>query len=365
MILLFNIFSAFNLGSGLKKAMEANNEKLRHAKIQLTVIKNSKCADCFDASAVVKYITSGKLNVTAQKTLEFDSSGGRALLGKYKISKVPAIIVTGELDKSGLQGQDFDKNQDALVMSKITPPYTNAANGNIEGRVVLFSLKDGSCVKCNDMELLISQIKASGISVSVQKNITSGSDEGKALIAKYKLDFAPALILSKDAAVYDIIQKVWPHIGSKETDGSYVLRTVYPPFVNLTTSKLRGLVVATYLTDKSCSECYDVNIHKQIIASPQTFAIRLDNEETFDASDAKGRELIDKYNITQIPAVILSDEVQAYPSSVGLKQFFSVEKDGSYVFRKPSVLGVYKDLTTNKVVKPQQQAQQQAQDQTV
>ena len=357
-ILLINIFYTFSLSSSLKKNIELNNEKSRPARIELTVIKNSKCADCFDTLPIVSHIKTGKVNITNQKTLEFDSSEGKALIIKYGIAKVPSIIITGEIDKSGFQGQGFDKKQDALVLSLVNPPYTDVATGKIEGRVTLYNLKDDSCDKCSDLDPLISQIKSSGVSFSAQKNVSSGSDEGKALIAKYKLDFVPALILSKDAAAYDIIQKVWPQIGSKETDGSYVLRTAYPPFINLTTGKLRGPVSIIYLTDKSCSDCYNVNLHKQILTGPG-FAMKLDKEETIDVSDGRGNELLAKYNITQVPTVILSDEAQVYPSSFSLKQFFSVEKDGSYIFRKLGVLGPYKDLIINQVVRPQQQSQGQ------
>ena len=74
-----------------------------------------------------------------------------------------------------------------------------------------------------------------------------------------------------------------------------------------------------------------------------------------DLSSDKGKELVQKYSIEKVPTVILSDEVRVYPSSTGLGQFFSLEKDGSYVFRQLDVVGAYKDLATNSIVKPQQQ----------
>ena len=98
-------------------------------------------------------------------------------------------------------------------------------------------------------------------------------------------------------------------------------------------------------------------MHNQILTSPQTFAIKLDKETSVDAGDAAGKQLIAKYNITQVPTVILSSEVSAYPASQALKQFFSIESDGSYIFRKLSVVGVYRNLATNQIIKPQSQKQ--------
>lgn len=133
---------------------------------------------------------------------------------------------------------------------------------------------------------------------------------------------------------------------------------VFPPFLNLTTGKLKGLVNVVYLTDGSCAECYNVSQHKEVLTNPEGFDITLDKEESYDISDAKGKELIAKYNVTKVPMVILSDEVSVYPSSLALKQFFSVEKDGSFVFRTAEAVGTYKDLTTNQVVKAQQTEEQ-------
>ena len=356
-VLLFNIFLTFGLNKEMKNKSADLQEKLKPGNIEITTIKNSKCRDCSDVAAVINGIKNSKLNITKETTLEFDSKEAKSLISKYKIEKIPAVILTGEIDKVSIQG--LEKKDDALLLSNILPPYTNAVTGKVEGKVTIYILKDASCVKCNNLDVLIAQIRSSGIKIYSQKNFTKDSPEGQEMIKKYKIDFVPSLVLSEEAGVYGIIQNAWAQIGTKENDGNYVLRAVYPPYINLTTGELKGLVKITYLTDKSCAECYNVSIHEQILASPQSFAIKLDKKELYDISDAKGKELIAKYNITSVPTVILSKEVMAYPIYPALKQFFTVADDSSFVFRAPQVLGTYKDLSTDKVVKQQQQSQQQ------
>ena len=357
-ILLINLYLTFTLNQDLKKNAESLKEKSKPANIQLSVIKNSKCSDCFDIDPVINYIKTQKVNVTSEKILEFDSTEGKQLISDYKIEKIPTVIVTGETGKFAIQG--LEKKGNAIVLKTVNPPYSNATNGKIFGRVTLYRIYDPTCEKCNDMSFLINQFKLF-IDIIEQKNITSSSNEGKNLISKYKLSFVPVIILSKDAGAYDIIKKAWSQIGKVESDGSYVLSLVYPPFINLTTNELKGVVNVIYLADKECTECYNVNLHRSILTSPSSFGMKLDKEETIDISDAKGKELLLKYNITQVPTIILSRGVTDYPSSIGLKQFFSMEKDGSYIFRKLSVVGTYKDLATNTVVKPQTNQGQQAQ----
>ena len=302
---------------------------------------------------VIDYIKAQKVQVASEKNLEFDSAEGKQIIAKYNLDKIPNVVVTGEIDKANLQG--FEKKDGALLFTQPPPPYTNATSGEIIGRVTLTSISDSTCTKCDNITSLVNQMKSAGIKVAIQKSIDSNSNEGKGLISKYHLEFVPTIILSKDAQAYPIINQAWIQLGTKESDGSYVLRTVYPPYINLSTGKLNGLVDITYLTDESCTECYNVSIHNQILTSPQTFAIKLDKEMTVDVSDAEGKLLIAKYNITQVPTVIVSSEVGVYPSSQALKEFFSVEKDGAYIFRKPAVVGAYMDLETNRLVKPQQQ----------
>ncbi len=347
-ILIFNIAVTISIDNNLKKSAEEIKEKSRPGKIELAVIKNSKCSDCFDIAPVLSSIRKSKANITKETTLEFGTPQSREILSKYKIQKVPAVIVTGEIEKVSLNG--MEKRDDALVLSGVNPPYTNASNGRIEGHVSLIKLVSPDCEQCSDLLSLSTQIKQSGVKISAEAGVTTDSREGKELIEKYKIGFVPTMIFSGDLKAYPIIDKAWQQVGTRESDGSYVLRLASPPFINLTDSELKGLVEMTYLLDESCPQCFNASIYRKVLEDPKGFGVSFEKEEILDIRDARAKELIAKYNITQVPTVILSEEINVYPSRQSLKQFFSVEKDGSYVFRKVSVLGNYKDLMSNKVV---------------
>ena len=357
LVLVYSIIQTFSINSAIRDKSAKAAELANPAKVELAVIKDSKCKDCFDVAQIVSYIKKAKVEITSEKNYEFDSTDGKQIIAKYNLDKVPTIVITGEIDKANIQG--FEKKNNALVFTQVPAPYANPSTGEIKGRISVINLIDTTCDKCGNISGLVNQMKASGIKIVEQKNISSSSDEGKALISKYNLDFVPTIMLSKDAEAYPIVNQAWKQLGTKESDGSYVLRTVYPPFINLTTGKLSGLVDIIYLTDKSCTECYDVSVHRQILTSPQTFSIKLGKETTLDFSEDNGKELIAKYNITGVPTIILSSEANVYPASQALNQFFSIEKDGSYVFRQLAAVGAYKELATNQVVKPQQKTQGQ------
>ena len=168
-VLILNMFLAYNLNKDIKKSSEAALEKLKPAKIELALIKNSRCSDCFDISSIASHLKNANANVTKEITLEFTSKEAKELIKKYGIEKVIVVVFKGEIERVSIQG--LEKNGDALLLSGINPPYTNAANGKIEGRVVLYHLKDSACGKCSDLNILISQIKAAGVRISDEKII--------------------------------------------------------------------------------------------------------------------------------------------------------------------------------------------------
>ena len=231
---------------------------------------------------------------------------------------------------------------------KQTPPYTDAVSGKIKGIVSLIHLKDNNCDKCTELTVLIDGLKQD-VKITDEKIIDISSSKGKELIAKYEIKQVPTLILSDDISFYTTISETWDQVGTIEDDGSYVVRDINPPFIDTSTNKITGLVDLILLTDEGCVECYDVEIHKPIL---ERFGVIVDNEETVDIGDNKGKALVKKYDIKSVPTIILSEDAGVYKS---LKQVWlqigSVEEDGTYIFRELSAVNaVYKDLTTGEII---------------
>ena len=98
-ILIANIVLTYNLKNDMQKSADALKEKSKPAKIELAVVQNSKCNDCFDISTIVSHIKNSNVNITKQSAFEFDSKEGKGIISKYKIEKVPTVVLTGEIDK--------------------------------------------------------------------------------------------------------------------------------------------------------------------------------------------------------------------------------------------------------------------------
>ena len=91
--------------------------------------------------------------------------------------------------------------------------------------------------------------------------------------------------------------------------------------------------------------------------------IPLGHESTYDISTDDGKDLLEEYNITKVPTIFLSNDLEAYPQmleiwkGIGTADIDPDTNKTVYTFRATEAMGTYKDLKENKIVEPQPQAQ--------
>jgi hypothetical protein len=129
----------------------------------------------------------------------------------------------------------------------------------------------------------------------------------------------------------------WDAYGFTMTFGSaferyegdwYVLPTLNAPYLNVSSGQVRGYVTATYLDDSSCDACYDP--HETRAALLQAGVVPHE-ERTLDAASAEGKRLTERYNITRIPTIVLTGDLDAYPAlRPSWEAVGTVETDGAY-----------------------------------
>lgn len=343
-IVIFNLVQISFINNKLNEKVNVAKEAAKPAKIQIVTLIDNSCKDCFDIKSTLDSIKSGNVDVTKEDSISFKSVTGKQLINKYGIEKIPAIVVVGEIEKVKISS--LTKKEDALIFLGPTPPYTDSSNGEIKGKVKLTYLKNSKCGDCVDLTTTIQGIKQSGVVIIEEKEIEFDSEEGKGLINKYGFDKVPALILSSDLEEYEIIQQ-WQQLGEIK-NGDYVVTKITPPFYDLNENKVVGIIDLIRLTDKSCTECYDVNGHDAILAR---FGMKIRDENSYDISEVKGNELVEKYSITKVPTIILSEDAKHYELFQSVwQQVGSIEDDGAYVFRSVEVMsGSYKDLENDEI----------------
>jgi hypothetical protein len=206
------------------------------------------------------------------------------------------------------------------------------------------------CKICMNMTQVVQELKQTPfVNVKQTSIIIAESAVAKRYITMYDIKKLPALILEGEN-----VSKL-PLKGFREVEGGAVLEEMPPPYVDLEQKNIAGLVEVTYLTDDSCEECYDVEQHRDIMM--MAFGVYINEEEMIDISSAEGKELLEKYDITKVPTILMSEEAGKYQTiQLVWDQLGTIEEDGTYVFRGFEMTQdlMYKDLETNQLVNTSQ-----------
>ncbi len=340
LILLLNFYSTFSIYDLAKDLELVNAELKRPAEIKIITITDTSCADCFLIFTVMDNIKSSNVAVISEEILEYTEDTAQALISQYNIEKVPTIIVTGEINKEGSEISGLTAVDDALILTSIEPVYIETSTGEYRGRVQIETITNSNCEECFDLsEFVDSLTEIMSVTEETSKDLSDASDE----VEKYSLTEVPAIIIKGDLELYPEL------LSSLEALGTYVGKDLIlttklnPPYWDLDTNKIKGLVDITYITDDSCKDCYNVKIHKTVL---EGYGIYINSETTIDISSKEGLDLLKEYNITKVPTIIASEDMQYYDGINKVwDQVGTIDQDGNYIFRKLNLVSdKYTDL---------------------
>jgi protein-disulfide isomerase-like protein with CxxC motif len=346
-IALFSLYALFGVQKQIGEIKAPEPPKL--AALTVTVVTPPNCDDCFDSTVFAAAIKQLPLVNVTEEFAAFDSIEGQKLIKEHGLARLPAAVVTGETEN--LTIPSFTQSGDAFIFTETPPPYYDLSTGGVVGRVTITYLTDAACPKCFEIEQFGGQLEQVGVTVSSTKEVDINDKEGRELIERYSITRVPTMLLNDDALAYDLITQAWSQVGSEEADGMLVLRNVTPPYRDMATRQVRGLVTITYLSDNTCAECYNASLHKLVLQ--QSFAMQFKDEKSYDVNGGQGKTLASKYNIKKVPTVLLDREAEAYAAlDQAWSQIGTQETDGTFVFRSVELLeGVtYKDLGENKIL---------------
>ncbi len=320
----------------LNEKAELIEEANKPIKIELSIID---CFDCFDIESVVDSIKSQNVDVLNEEIL--DISEAQDLILKYNIQTIPSVLISGEIDSEKIDFKDFRLSGDALIFDKVNAPFLDLSTNTLKGKVVIKEIVDSSCEDCSSLASFIDGFAQSGILIESWNKIEYDSIEAKNLISQFGLDKVPTVLISDDIDYYDGMKETLTQI-STEKEGYYIISAPVPPYRDLVKKKVVGLVDLILIDDESCSDCYDVETNKQILAG---FRMVFQTEETYDVSSPEAQALISKYNIQKVPMIILSPDAGEYDSFVSAWENVGTEEsDGWFVMTNPEIVGEIKEI---------------------
>ncbi|RMD51525.1 hypothetical protein D6827_02130 [Candidatus Parcubacteria bacterium] len=234
------------------------------------------------------------------------------------------------------------------IQKEISAAEEAARLANIE----LTLITPSDCEECVSVDGMVEYIQKQTVNIVDKQNYSSNSKEGQNLIDQYKITTLPAIIIAGEYNKNNV-SDFFANLATKSNEDNLIWEMKSPVYYDLEKSAPVGLIEITYLTYSACSECYNPTVHRDILE--KNFGAKIGNEISVDYNDSEGRALISKYNITQVPTIILSSDTASYPRlSTAWQTVGSIEEDGNYVFRKNEAMNeaVYYDLTTNSIITP-------------
>ncbi len=239
--------------------------------------------------------------------------------------------------------------------SGTAPPPSNATQPpptTLKQAVDITLISAPSCDRCNSIDQLLLQQTEAEIGKSPVAHVgaltilNSTDPQAQALLSKYNVTRLPALFVSSAAGFTANDTQVWTtQLGTIEPDGVLVQRMVYPPYYDLANGSIVGMVKAISIdAPSSCGRCMNSSDFANSLAQAQQVQMTFAGNVTFPANSSEAQALIARYNITELPTVLFSLDISAYPAYQQIKPL-GTEVDGWFVLRQ--VHPPFVDLSKN------------------
>jgi thiol-disulfide isomerase/thioredoxin len=218
--------SDLDLADGSGPGGSVPDQQLDPSKIRITVVTSENCEKCFDMNILLDAFLQNNVEETGREIVYIEDAQIQPILEKYNITKVPTILVAGELDKDpNLQGFWDGLGRivdDVFVLDEILPPYISVETGELKGLVSGTLITDESCAECYDVTLHKTALLNLGVNLETEKTIDVSSDEGKSLIKKYKITKVPTILIYGETEEYRTLNDIWNQYGMVADDGTLV-----------------------------------------------------------------------------------------------------------------------------------------------
>jgi hypothetical protein len=242
--------------------------------------------------------------------------------------------------------------QNGTPLPQNTSPPSNPAQKSDVGFILI---RAPNCNDCTSGDMLANQSyiifnETGKFTVTGMDTPDPSSTEAKALISKYNITRLPVLIIVGNTSAEPTLATSWQSsVGTVESDGTMVSRILPPPYYDSQTGQIVGLVQGIGIMPYGCKSCMNVSVYFQSL-SGQSIGMAFSNVSLLDENSSRAQELINVYNITKLPTILLGPDAGLYSVfKNSIQASGTIENDGWFVLRK--VVPPYVDTAANRSVR--------------
>src|SRR3989344_7252515 len=194
------------------------------------------------------------------------------------------------------------------------------------------------CQDCFSVDLAVDAFKRQNVKVEEEKTLVFGSPEADASVKQLSIKRIPTYIVSGEVNKSNLENFV--KNNGEITNDTFIFTKVTPVFIDTESKQEIGKVIATILTDPSCTQCVDP---KLTLEGFKKSGIKIIDEREVVWNSVDGRKIIDQFKITKLPTFILSPEIDFYDNvKAGWANIGTIEQDKTYVAR--NLFFPYRDI---------------------
>lgn len=270
---------------------------------------------------------------TKKKTPKWNSFVKKVAEGDGKTIHTTVISLLGLL----LVFSVFNLSNASITGNVVSSRVAEAEEANRPAEIQL-TVIDANCVDCFDISQILDYVKGTNIKLLNEERISADSAKARELISNYEIKKLPTVL------VFGEIGKTKLN-GFAESGDSLVYEGMAPPYVNAVTREVKGRVEIVSIVDSSCEQCISL---EPVSGALQQAGVAVSNTKTVEYNSEEGRSLINKFEIKEVPSMLISKEIDYYESVVQqLAALGLAEKNGFYKLHSTSP--PFRDLTNNKI----------------
>jgi len=197
-----------------------------------------------------------------------------------------------------------------------------------------------NCPLCSNFTDIIAALNSSGATLALQR-VPMDSAAAQLIMRDFNLTKLPALYVTGDTNRTAALATIF---GSEMQANGFFMEAPTAPYYNISARKLVGLVNVVVINDSTCDKCAPA---WQVPDQLGMIGVALGNKTVVEYNSTRGQQLIARYNITHVPVVIFSDDINYYPDLMpSIRGISDMQADGSFVMQN---LAPYRELSTGKV----------------
>ncbi len=179
---------------------------------------------------------------------------------------------------------------------------------------------DTDCAQCTPIASILSTVTSAQANITQTTSLKPTDLKSRQLISEYSIKRLPTVVVTGETGKLKLADAGFAQVGN-----ALVYTQTAPPYVDAATGAVKGLVTLTLVNASGCAECTDLMPALQQLRG----LVTVKDAKIVDKDSADGAALVEKYSMSRLPGILISNDVAEYPVASQLAKAGTPKQDGT------------------------------------